>query len=244
MRALVVDDEAFARRRLRRMLEAILGVEAVQEAENAAQALLAVQRERPDVIFLDIRMPGLDGLTLAREGRGVLPPVVFVTAYDEYAVAAFEAEAVDYLLKPVEPERLAATVERLRRTPAAESRARLEALLARLEAGGAVPRIASRSGGVVRFFDPRRIPRFHARGKVVVFTCDGREHLSDDSLDRLEERLAPLGFVRVHRSELVNLEFVAALHTEGRTATLTLTTGERVPVSRRRLPGLRRALGL
>ncbi len=92
-------------------MEAMPEVETVQEAENATQALLAVQRDRPDVVFLDIRMPGLDGLTLAREGRGVLPPVVFVTAYDEYAVAAFEAEAVDYLLKPVEPERLAATLE-------------------------------------------------------------------------------------------------------------------------------------
>lgn len=241
MKALVVDDEAIARRRLRRMLEAMPDV-TVEEAENAAQALLAVQRDRPDVMFLDIRMPGLDGLSLAREGRGLLPPVVFVTAYDEYAVAAFEAEAADYLLKPVDPGRLEATINRLRRTSAAESRTRIEALLDRLDAGPVFPRVTSRTGGVVRFFDPRRIARFHAVGKMVVFVHDGREHFADESLDQLEAQISQLGFLRIHRSELTNLNFVAALHTEGRTATLELTNGERVPVSRRRLPAVRRAL--
>jgi DNA-binding LytR/AlgR family response regulator len=106
VRALVVDDEPFARRRLIRMLAALGDVEVVGEAEDGVQALEQIGRLEPDVVFLDIRMPGLDGMSLAAAGRGMLPPVIFTTAYDEYAVRAFAAEALDYLLKPVEPERL------------------------------------------------------------------------------------------------------------------------------------------
>ncbi len=239
MRALVVDDEPVARRRLARLLAAE-GVEVVGEAADGLEAVEAVALLEPDVIFLDIRMPRLDGLTLALERRGTLPPVVFVTAHDEHAVAAFEAEAVDYLLKPVEPERLRRTLGRLR---SGTDAGRLGRVLERLAAGGP-PRLAARSGSTVRLFDPRRVARLSARRKYVVFTAGGRERLTDESLDALEARLGPWGFLRVHRSELVNAARVVALHQEGRSAWVELDTGERVPVSRRRLPAVRRALGL
>ncbi len=243
MKALVVDDEPIARRRLARLLRE-LDVEVAGEADSGERARELMACLRPDVVFLDIRMPGLDGLTLALEDRAVMPPVVFVTAHDEHAVAAFEAEAVDYLLKPVERERLRRAVERVQSRTAAGVEPVLAAVLERLGHSAPVPRISARLGTTTRIFDPRRIARFHAHRKYVAFTHQGVEYLTDESLDSLERRLAPLGFARVHRAELVNLERVTALHLEGSTAALELATGERVPVSRRRLPALRRALGL
>ena len=245
MRAVVVDDEPIARRRLIRMLEAVGEVEIVGEADNGLEARETIDRLRPDVVFLDIRMPGLDGLSLAIQASGSLPPVVFTTAYDEYAVQAFEAEAVDYLLKPIEPDRLQRALDRVRRrTETAPPGDRLETVLQQLVERPPIPRVSARLGSTVRLFDARSIGRFSARRKYVAFTHQGEVFLTEESIQALEDRLSRWGFVRVHRSELVNLRHVVALHVTGSAATLELTGGPRVPVSRRRRAILRRALGL
>lgn len=243
MKALIVDDEPLARRRLRRMLEGA-GVEVVGEAEDGLQARDRIHKLEPDVVFLDIRMPRLDGLSLAAEDRGRLPPVVFVTAYDEYAVRAFDAEAVDYLLKPVAPERLARALDRVGKLTRSDAADRLEAVLERLHGERLPPRVSARAGATAFVFDAREIVRFSAIRKYVAFTHRGRDYLSEESLSALEERLARWSFMRVHRSELVNLARVVALHAEGTSATLELEGGVRVPVSRRRVTKLRRRLGL
>lgn len=233
MKVLVVDDELPARRRLRRLLGEIDGVTVVGEAACGRDALDAALRERPDLLLLDIDMPGLDGLALA--AGHPLPPVVFVTAHEEHAVRAFELEAIDYLLKPVSLERLraalrraAARVEPPRPSPAAHE----------------VPRVISHERGQVRLFDARAIARFRAVDKYTAFVVDGVEHLTEEPLSALEERLGGHGFVRVHRGELIDLGAVEALWLDDDGHRIRLRDGQVARASRRLVASLRRRLGL
>ena len=253
MKVLVVDDEAPARRRLIRMLESHDDVEVVAEAQDGLEALERLESHAPDLILLDIQMPGLDGLAMARGHGRVLPTLIFVTAHDEHALAAFEVGAVDYLLKPVTRERLAAALERVRTRPAAsaaEEALAMQATLARLL--GAAPvtdgrpmqRVGAREGASVRLFPVAEIGRFWSADKYTLFRHGGDEHLLDDSLNELELRLGPQGFVRVHRSELVDLRWVVALHQDDAGLVLELRDGQRVGVSRRMVARVKRELGL
>jgi DNA-binding LytR/AlgR family response regulator len=244
MRVLVVDDEPVARRRLVRMLEGMADVEVAGEAADGAQALARIEALRPDAVLLDIRMPGLDGLTLARTHEG-LPPVIFTTAHEAHAVEAFEACAVDYLLKPVGRARLAQALAKVRLRGA--DHASVVRLLGELRERGRQAeerRIVAREGDSLRIFDAAHITRFFAADKYSVFVSEGKELLLEESLNALEERLGPHGFLRVHRAELVSLRHVRALHAEPGGAHLELTDGQRARVSRRTLPALRRALEL
>ncbi|MDC0672289.1 LytR/AlgR family response regulator transcription factor [Nannocystis radixulma] len=230
MKVLVVDDEAPARRRLVRMLERIAGVQVVGEADDGLAALRLIGELRPDVVLLDVHMPELDGIELA-ETTAELPAIVFVTAHPDYAVRAFAVAAQDYLLKPVQQQRLE------------QALARVEARAA--SARQATPvRISARAGDSVRLFDPRSITRFHAADKYTVFRVGDEEHVLDDSLNTLEDRLGGLEFLRVHRSELVNLLEVRTLHQRDGTAVLELSDGQRAHVSRRTLAEVKRRLGL
>lgn len=240
LKALVVDDEAPARRRLARMLEEA-GVEVAGEAEDGEDALRQARALGPDVVFLDIRMPGVDGMTLAQTHLD-LPPIVFCTAYDEFAVKAFEVNAVDYLLKPVRPERLASALEKVRAKQHASKEAVAKALHAVAPANGT--RIVSSTRGEVRFFDAKALTRLWASDKYTVFLADGEEQLTEESLSTLEQRLAPHGFLRIHRAELVRLEAVKALSTEDGFHEVLLTDGQRAKVSRRSVAAVKQALGL
>lgn len=240
LRALVVDDEAPARRRLSRQLEA-LGVEVVGEAEDGEQALSQARALSPDVLFLDVRMPGLDGLTLAQR-HADLPPIVFCTAYDEFAVKAFEVNAVDYLLKPVRAERLAAAVEKVRAKQSA-SRERVAKALEAVAPAQAT-RVVASTRGTVRFFDARQLTRFWSSDKYTVFVAEGEEHLIEESLSTLEERLAPHGFLRVHRAELIRLDAVKSLSTIDGMHEVKLADGQVAKVSRRSVGAVKAALGL
>ena len=193
MRALVVDDEAVARRRLIRMLERLPDVEVAGQAADGHEALAAIAELAPDVVFLDIRMPGLDGLAVAKSSDQ-LPPIVFTTAYSEHAVDAFEVAAVDYLLKPVRRERLVAALDRARLRTGPTAPSQLEELLERVagKRSDAEPApVSARFGNTVRIFDPRDICRFAASSKYTVFTSEGRDYLLDESLSSLEKRLEP-----------------------------------------------------
>jgi DNA-binding LytR/AlgR family response regulator len=244
VKALIVDDEPLARRRLARLLARIPDVEVAGEAADGAQALEAIRALRPDVVLLDIRMPELDGMRLAREAAD-LPPIIFVTAHAEHAVEAFEANAIDYLLKPVDPQRLAAALAKVARAGRAHDPARIAALVRDiLREPPADIRITARSGNTIRVFDPRRIARLTAADRYTLFRDGGAEFVLDESLAALEARLAPIGFVRAHRSEIVNLAFVDALRFEDDTWEILLTDGQVVPVSRRMAPELKRRLGI
>lgn len=244
MRVLVVDDEAPARRRMLRMLAEIDDVEVVGEAADGVEAREAIVRLRPDVVLLDVQMPELDGLALAR--GGTMPQIVFVTAHAEHAIAAFELAAVDYLLKPVERERLRRAIDRVRERLGRDGlgdAAALGELLRAARQREPAPRLSARDGARTRLFDVADITRLCAQDKYVVLQHGGREYLLDESLAELEERLAPHGFVRVHRSELVNLAAVVAIVGEGSAARAELRDGQSAAVSRRELPALRRRLG-
>jgi DNA-binding LytR/AlgR family response regulator len=239
-RALVVDDEGPARRRLVRQLTE-LGVHVAGEAEDGEQALAKAQALSPDVIFLDVRMPGIDGMTLAQRYLD-LPPVVFCTAYDEFALRAFEVNAVDYLLKPVRSERLVATLEKLRVRRGASRAHTSDAL----ESVAPVPptRVLSSSRGVLRVFDALAITRFWSSSKYTAFIGDGCEQLTEESLSTLHTRLVRFGFRRVHRGELVRVSAVTALKFEHGLYDVHLVDGQIAKVSRRSVSALKRALGL
>jgi DNA-binding LytR/AlgR family response regulator len=231
LRVVVVDDEPLARRRLAAMVDRTELAEVVGEAAGADDAAALIARVDPDVALVDIRMPpGPTGLELARR-LGARPIVVFTTAHGEHAVDAFDAAAADYLMKPVEAAKLVRALDR--------AAARIAAAP---PAPANEPRITARAGDVVRVFPARAIARFHAGDKYTVFVVDGVEHLIEESLGALEDRLAAWGFVRVHRAELVQLACVRALHAGDAGAELELVDGARVPVSRRLLASVRRRL--
>lgn len=243
MRVLVVDDERIARERLVRMLRRIEGVEVAGQAADAEEALALISSAHPDLVLLDIRMPGLSGIEFAQR-TPELPPIVFVTAHEEHALAAFDAAAVDYLLKPVEQDRLARAIERVRRIARPSRGDEIERLLRRV-AGQDVPqRLSARRGDVVHLFDPRELCRVRAAGDYCAFLHEGREYLVDESLAALEERLAAHGFLRVHRAELVNLHRVRAIRRQDDGAVIELQSGETATVSRRFMPLVREKLGL
>jgi DNA-binding LytR/AlgR family response regulator len=226
MKVVVVDDEAPARRRLRRMLGAVPDVLVAGEAATAQHALALVEQTRPDLLLLDVHMPGLDGIALAAR-YAHLPPIVFVTAYGEHAVRAFDLNAVDYLLKPVRPERLAQAIDRARsRSEPTERRVHVTAL----------------ERGVLHVFDARLVTRFHAESKYTAFRADGAEHLTEEPLSALELRLAPHGFVRVHRAELVRTSAIRALRLREGAWIVDLADGQTALVSRRLAAPLRRDL--
>lgn len=245
MKALVVDDEAPARRRLARMLQQLPDVEVSGQLEDGDAVLRALESAaHPDVVFLDVRMPGLDGLSLVQR-YAELPPIVFVTAYEQYAVQAFEVNAVDYLLKPVRQERLAAALERVRSRQLADRDAISRALAAaRPVAPLAIPRVVSSARGVIRLFDARDITRFWASEKYTVFRADGADQLTEEPLSALESRLAPHGFLRVHRAELVRADAIRALRSDAGFHAISLCDGQDARVSRRSLGAIKAALGL
>jgi DNA-binding LytR/AlgR family response regulator len=229
VKILLVDDEPIARQRLERLVAQLPGGHELAHAGSAKQALAALGSFAADVVLLDIEMPGVDGLSLA--ALPTLPPVILVTAHSDRALAAFEAGVIDYLVKPVARDRLERALERVR--------ARAET-----ETPSAEPwRLTVIEGSLRRFVDAREIACLFADEKYVRFVFQGRDHLLRESLDALETRLTPHGFLRAHRGALVRRGAVEAFdQNEG--GTLVLTTGERVPVSRRCLPAVRAALGI
>jgi DNA-binding LytR/AlgR family response regulator len=228
LRVIVVDDEPLARARLAAMADRVELVEVVGEAGNAIEAAELIARHDPDVALLDVRMPGKTGVELARE-LGERPVVVFTTAFGEHAVEAFDAAAIDYLMKPVEQAKLARALDR--------ARSRIAGTTSDRE-----PRITVRDSSGVRVFAASAITRFHAEDKYTAFVADGTEQLTEETLDALETRLAAWGFMRVHRAELVQLARIRALHVGDGAAEIELDDGQRAKVSRRSLAVVRRRL--
>jgi DNA-binding LytR/AlgR family response regulator len=229
LRILVVDDERLARGRLIRMLERVAGAEVVGEADSGAAALSAIERLHPDVVLLDVEMPGLDGIALAE--RPGMPPIVFTTAHVQFAADAFDLDAVDYLVKPVRQERLERALERAQRRRAAPPPA-------------AAHQLTVHGPGSVRFVDAARVIAFRALDKYTEFTLDGEQLLVRESLDALAERLGDLGFVRVHSAALVRLGAIVELQAGEGALTARLSDGSTVEVSRRHAAELRRVLGV
>lgn len=245
IRVLIVDDERPARVRMKRLLAEHDDVTCVGEASNGREALERIAELAPDLVFLDVQMPELDGLEVAAALGANGPAVVFSTAHEAHAVKAFELAAVDYLLKPVEKGRLAAALERVRRRVAPRGADVAHAVLTKLPRRSG--KMAVRVGTKYVVFDSEQIAAILATDHYAAIWVEGRELLSDDSLDRLMDRLDPERFVRVHRSAIVNLSFVETLEQEGDrkfVAVLKGPTNLRVPISRDNLDQVKGRLGI
>lgn len=241
--ALVVDDEPVARAGLRAMLTAFDWVRVVGEAADGPSAVEAIDRLRPELVFLDVQMPGLLGTEVARRIEHQ-PFVIFTTAYSQHAVTAFELCAVDYLLKPFGARRLAAAMERVRSALGEPAQAAVLDRLSGALAGGPISRLFVRAGGALVTLPVATVFRFEAHGDYVTAHAGGSRHMLHLPLTRLEERLDPSRFVRTHRSHLVNLDHVRTFRPDARgNLAAELTDGTRVPVSRARAQELR-SLGL
>ena len=230
MRALLVDDERLARSELRRLLRDFPDVEVAGEAAHVAEAEERVRALRPDLVFLDIEMPGGTGFDLLERLEDV-PAVIFTTAYDAYAVKAFEVNALDYLLKPIEQPRLAAALERARSRTAARPR------------GPSMERVFVRDGELCLLVELADVKLFESEGNYARLHLDGKQPLLLRSLNYLEEKLDPERFVRANRQQLVNLRWVERIEPgPAGNLVLTLKDGREVEMSRRQSLKFRRKL--
>jgi len=231
-RVLIVDDEPLARVSVRTLLAREPDIAIVGECADGASAVDAIRAERPDLVFLDVQMPGLDGFGVIREiGPDRMPVTVFVTAFDTFAVRAFETRAIDYLVKPFSDERFAATLARARELRFAQQLAQL--LADRVAAGAYTSHLLVPTGTRTTVVPVETIDWIGADDYYAVLHVGLRTHLLRQTLTVLATELDPKRFVRVHRSAIVNLRFVRALEKtrDGGTA-LVLADGATVPVSR------------
>jgi two-component system, LytTR family, response regulator len=250
LRALIADDEPLARMGIRTLLAEDPSIEVVGEARSGTEAIDAFQALRPDVLFLDIQMPGGTGFEVL-EALGPIEPalVVFVTAFDEYAVHAFEAQALDYLLKPIDPERFRRTMERVHARSRERGAGGIDGDLRRLLAdvarrGGYPERIAVKVGSRTRFLHVAEIDWMEAEGNYIRLHVGGRSHLLRETMGSMEERLDPERFVRIHRSTFVNVDRVREMETVSRSESVViLRDGTKLTASRGYRERLRAALG-
>jgi two-component system, LytTR family, response regulator len=256
-RVIFADDEPLGRATLRSLLEQDGGVEIVAECANGLEALEAVRSERPDILILDIEMPGMTGFEVAQELEDEGPPViVFATAFDEYAVGAFEVHAADYLLKPFDDERFAKALARAKQRVGGESpiavRDQLSDLLSTLAANKPArsdsPEIVSRltihREGRVELVETDELIWVEAADQYVMLHTTRGNFLMRESMGKLEHILDPVRFQRTHRSTIVALDQVRVLErVGGGVGRVQITNGEWLPVSRSRMAGLKARLG-
>lgn len=215
LKVFLVDDERLAIKRLARLLNETNRVEIVGQTTESANALKIIPNLNLDAIFLDIQMPDLTGFELLRALKRH-PPVIFTTAFDEFALRAFDVHSVDYLLKPIEPKRLKIALDKLEKLAGSDDPSpNIENLLKTLttKRQETTERIASRIGGKVQILDINEITHFFAQDKLTFAkTFDNKEFPLDDSLNNLEKKLDTKTFLRVHRSSIVNLNFIDQVH--------------------------------
>jgi two-component system LytT family response regulator len=217
IRALIVDDEPLARQRLRTLLQNDPEIVVVGECADGQSAVDSLRAQTPDLLFLDVQMPVLDGFgVLDAVGPAQMPVVIFVTAYDRYAIQAFEVHALDYLLKPFDRERFERSLERaksqLRRQPAREDDPRLHALADEIKTGRKpLDRLVIKSAGRVFFLRVEEVDWIEAAGNYLRLHVGKDDHLLRETMNGLEGRLDPNQFLRIHRSTMVNVERIKEL---------------------------------
>ncbi len=243
--ALIVDDEPIARQVVAEHLEGISGLRLAGEAGTGEQAFELIEQLRPDIVFLDIQLPEMTGFDVIRNlGEGRKPIFVLVTAYDQHAIRAFEAGAVDYLLKPVRRERLLQAVERARQRAGNQKLAsEFERSVLRADPAGefgGMGKIVGRSGHNYILLPPEKVIAVQAEGELVWILTKERRYLSTMTLGALEQRLSRQGFRRVHRSTLVNLSHISRMsRLSSQRWMLTLTNEQEVTVSKRKASAIR-----
>jgi len=252
LRAYLVDDEPLALARLRRLLEKSSLVEVVGATTVPEEAVAALTEDPPDVCFLDIQMPRLNGFeVLARLPKQ--PIVVFTTAYDQYALKAFEVNSIDYLLKPVDPESLERALKKIEalrdsgRSPHSDLQALLQQLTASIRESKQeyTERIASRLGDRIWFLDVDSISHFFAEEKLTYAAADGKAYCIDHSITELETKLDPRKFFRIHRSTIANLDWIKEVTSlPGGTLNIRLRNGQDLTVARDRVREFKTKVGV
>ncbi|MFY9988837.1 MAG: LytTR family DNA-binding domain-containing protein [Chthoniobacterales bacterium] len=236
MKALIIDDERLARAEVRRLLADFTWVKVVGEAENAEQALALIQSQQPDLLFLDVQMPGKTGFDLIEEIRGDLPRIIFTTAYDEFALRAFEVNALDYLMKPITPDRFAAALARAREEPlgpANQSPLRSS------------DQVFVRDGERCWFIPVSKIRLLESEGNYTRVRFENQSPLIYRSLSTLEQRLPADDFFRINRQQVANLHFIEKIETWfSHGLKIWLKGGEECEVSRRAARAFRQKLSL
>ncbi|TFW28083.1 response regulator [Massilia arenosa] len=234
MRAIVVDDEELARGLMREYLRAHADVEVVAECANGFEAVKAITELEPDLVFLDIQMPKLDGFEVV-ELAGRKPRYIFVTAYDQYAVKAFEVHAIDYLLKPFTQQRLDEALAHARAsigTPAPQTAVQQMVTEAAVR-NGPLERILIRDGARVHVIPAEKVDVIEAQDDYIEIRSEGRTYLKSQTLSELETQLDPARFLRIHRSYIVNVERIARIEQATKDShQAVLQDGKVVPVSR------------
>lgn len=242
MRTIIVDDEALARDVLREYLAGHADVEIVAECANGFEAVKAITELRPDLVFLDIQMPKLDGFEVVGL-VGDKTRYIFVTAYDQYALKAFEVHALDYLLKPFSQQRLDDALEQARARPAAAPA--LDGLAS--EAGGRngpLSRLLIRDGSQVHVVPVERVDYVEAQGDYIRIHADGKGYMKNQRLSELDAQLDATRFLRIHRSYLVNIERIARIEQTAKDSHVAvLAEGTRIPFSRSAYQALKPLLG-
>ncbi|QRR01636.1 LytR/AlgR family response regulator transcription factor [Dyadobacter sandarakinus] len=233
MRTLIVDDERLARNELKRLLEPYTKIEIVGEASNADEALTLIDQLQPELLFLDIQMPGRNGFELLSAIEGKTPEVIFTTAYDEYAIKAFEYNALDYLLKPIDNERLKDTIQRIE-----ENQSHPEVHVHSEERAGKVlgadDQVFVKDGEKCWFVKLGKIRLFESMGNYVRLHFDDQKPLVLKSLNNLEERLDPITYFRANRKHIINLNWVEKIEPWFSGGLLvTLQGGDKIEISRR-----------
>ncbi|HLG99072.1 MAG TPA: LytTR family DNA-binding domain-containing protein [Bryobacteraceae bacterium] len=254
MRAFLVDDEPLALKRLSRLLAATGRVEIAGRSSDPEEAIPAILAAKPDVLFLDIEMPAMSGFEMLSRIHPQ-PVVVFTTAYDQYALEAFGFNSIDYLLKPIEAaqlDRALDKIERIRRS--AEPRPDVTELLSRVAALASPAkqpeypdRIASRIGERIEFIDLSRVTHFFASDKLTYAATAPKNYVVDATIQDLEQKLDPRKFIRIHRSTLLNVDYIHELHTWFAGRMLVRLKDEKkteLSVSRDRVKSLKDRLGL
>jgi len=225
MRAIIVDDERLARNELRRLLADYPDVEIIEECNSAEAAISAVDALRPDVVFLDIHMPGKDGFGVLKE-LDFMPHVIFITAYDEYAIKAFEVNALDYLLKPIEIDRLKEAIKKVK--------AELVEPIDKLEKLGINDQIFVKDGDRCWFVNLSDVPMFESEGNYVRVYFDKNKPLILKSLNNLSNKLDEVSFFRANRKFIINLNWVDSIENWFNGGLMVkLKNGEKVEISRR-----------
>jgi two-component system, LytTR family, response regulator len=238
VRVLIADDEPLARSRLVELVSQESDVEVIGQCRNGLEAVAAIKEKKPDLVFLDIRMPGLDGIEVLRSlDQSQLPAVIFVTAYDKHAVEAFDLNAVDYLLKPYQPERFKRALQRAREHLQSGTSVLTARLLRLLEtekpAEPSLTRFSIKAGGKTQFVAVKEVEWIEAAGNYLILHVAKENHLVRDTLAGLESKLPPKHFIRVNRSALVNLERVKEIEPTGNdTHVLTLRSGAKLTATR------------
>ncbi len=253
MKVFLLDDEPLAVTRLRQLLEQDGRVQIAGWSTRPRQALLDIQQTLPDILFLDIKMPGMSGFELLEQLEPMRPLVIFTTAYDQFALEAFKVNSVDYLLKPIEPEALHRAITKLQRIHSGVQSAgnilelvkRMRAKMEQLEPTFLV-RVASRTGDRVTLIDVSQVSHFYAKDKLTFAATAVKDHAIDMSIAALEEKLSPRQWVRIHRSTILNVDAVKELRSVfGGKLLVRLKDGKtQLRVTRERAASVRSKLGV